>query len=1054
MVWPRLLLRSSRVVQKLKARAHIPCFQGTQTRFSTMNEDFPPTVTKSLNDKRNYRFIVLENGLRTLLISDLDGEEEPPTEDGPESKTESMSTSASESDGSDVDEDDMETEDEKAAEKMSAAALCVGVGSFSDPDDIQGLAHFLEHMVFMGSKKYPKENALDSFMAKHGGYDGANAYTDNERTCFYYEIERDYFSKSLEIFSQFFLHPLFLQDSVDREIQAVDSEFQECVPSDEDRLNHIMTQTAKPGNPMRKFHMGNLKSLKTLPEEKRVNVYSRLRTHFDRYYSAQYMTLALHSKHSLDTLEKYARDFFTDIHNNKEAKLSFHNFKGAFDTDDFRKLYKVIPVTSTHKVYITWPLPPTQHLYRVKPLEYIATLMNHEGEGSIYSYLKKRNWAYGVLGGNSGEGFDLNTTWSGLDICVTLSDTGIQHVHEVIAAVFEYIDLMKRAGPLEWFYREEQTVEENKFRWIEKGDPIDIVSKVADNMQLYPPQDFLTGNKLFFQYDPQVIIDCMEHLTVDNCNVTVLSSNFTESECSKTEYWFGTNYSMEDITMDMKRQWTGGISNGELYLPKPNSFISSDFDLKEVPPADLTQFPVLINSLSQAKLFYKKDTKFNVPKGYVKYHLKSPMVYESPKSLALFNLFVAILYQNISEPTYPALLAGYEITTTSDSTQTGLILAVDGFDNKLKEVLILVVDLLVHFSCTDDMFESIKAEQKKGYHNAIIKPDEVAKMLRWVLTEPHYITHIDRYQVIDSLTRADLMDFVDRYLRNLVIKSLIMGNYSKQEAIDIHNMVLSKLPQQNPLEETVFQTHDLVHKLPQSSHYCQVPSLNPEGTISCIVNYYHSRPGDLKKTCLNSLLQTQLSEPCFDRLRTKQQLGYTVMCVNYLTYGIMGFGILVEFTASKFSMRYVDDRLEEFMKEMRQLLENTTDEEFEELIESEITSRMIEDTCLEQEVGRYWHEITNNSYVFDRHLKEIEILEDLTKEDIIDWFTAEYSGENTKKLSIQVVGKQSACFTNGNFPDESDHTIKLLKDPEQSATPIEDINEFKAHLPLHPYTCV
>lgn len=38
------------------------------------------------------------------------------------------------------------------------------MGSYSDPTDIQGLAHFVEHMVFMGSEKYPKENEFDSLV--------------------------------------------------------------------------------------------------------------------------------------------------------------------------------------------------------------------------------------------------------------------------------------------------------------------------------------------------------------------------------------------------------------------------------------------------------------------------------------------------------------------------------------------------------------------------------------------------------------------------------------------------------------------------------------------------------------------------------------------------------------------------------------------------------------------------------------------------------------------------------------------------------------------------
>lgn len=46
----------------------------------------------------------------------------------------------------------------------AAAGLCIGTGSFHDPPEVPGLAHFLEHMVFMGSEKFPTENDFDSFI--------------------------------------------------------------------------------------------------------------------------------------------------------------------------------------------------------------------------------------------------------------------------------------------------------------------------------------------------------------------------------------------------------------------------------------------------------------------------------------------------------------------------------------------------------------------------------------------------------------------------------------------------------------------------------------------------------------------------------------------------------------------------------------------------------------------------------------------------------------------------------------------------------------------------
>lgn len=72
-------------------------------------------IIKSPQDKCSYRIITLDNQLQALLIHEPD------------------------------------------ADKASAA-LDVNVGSFADPDDIAGLAHFLEHLLFMGTAKYPEEN--------------------------------------------------------------------------------------------------------------------------------------------------------------------------------------------------------------------------------------------------------------------------------------------------------------------------------------------------------------------------------------------------------------------------------------------------------------------------------------------------------------------------------------------------------------------------------------------------------------------------------------------------------------------------------------------------------------------------------------------------------------------------------------------------------------------------------------------------------------------------------------------------------------------------------
>lgn len=83
-------------------------------------------IRKSKLDDRLFRYIRLDNQMRCLLISDADS-------------------------------------------RTSAATLNVNVGSLSDPEGVNGLAHFLEHMLFLGTKKFPDENHYSKFLTSHGG---------------------------------------------------------------------------------------------------------------------------------------------------------------------------------------------------------------------------------------------------------------------------------------------------------------------------------------------------------------------------------------------------------------------------------------------------------------------------------------------------------------------------------------------------------------------------------------------------------------------------------------------------------------------------------------------------------------------------------------------------------------------------------------------------------------------------------------------------------------------------------------------------------------------
>ncbi|KAI5283159.1 Insulinase (Peptidase M16), partial [Ascosphaera acerosa] len=175
----------------------------------------------------------------------------------------------------------------------ASAAVDVNVGSFSDPEDLQGLAHCLEHALFMGTQKYPQENAYSQYLSANSGY--SNAYTASCDTNYYFEVaagtaelpedsthangakysqslattlkETSPLYGALDRFAQFFISPLFLRETLDRELHAVDSENKKNLQSDPWRLSQLAKAVSSPEHPYHHFSTGNLQTLRDDPKE-------------------------------------------------------------------------------------------------------------------------------------------------------------------------------------------------------------------------------------------------------------------------------------------------------------------------------------------------------------------------------------------------------------------------------------------------------------------------------------------------------------------------------------------------------------------------------------------------------------------------------------------------------------------------------------------------------------------------------------------------------------------------------------------------------------------
>ncbi|XP_033884847.3 nardilysin-like [Acipenser ruthenus] len=1039
-------------------------------------------IVKSPSDPKHYRYIKLDNGLQALLISDLRGTDGKPSdseeEEGDSEEDSSGEEEVAEEDGdsgegteeeSEHEEDEQdsdfeELEDESdvkkkksCSEKQSAAALCVGIGGFSDPDDLPGLAHFLEHMVFMGSEKYPAENGFDAFLKKHGGSD--NASTDCERTVFQFDVQRKYFREALDRWAQFFISPLMIKDAIGREVEAVDSEYQLARPSDSHRKEMLFGSLAKPGHPMGKFCWGNAQTLKHEPKEKNIDIYARLREFWEQHYSAHYMTLAVQSKETLDTLEEWVREIFSKIPNNSLPKPDFSHLVDPFDTPAFNKLYRVVPVRKIHALTITWALLPQEQHYRVKPLHFISWLIGHEGTGSILSLLRKKCWALALYGGNSETGFDQNSTYSIFSISITLTDEGYQNYYQVAHLVFQYLKMLQKSGPQQRIYDEIQKIEDNEFHYQEQTDPIDYVENVCENMQLFPKPDILTGDQLMFEYKPEVISAALNLLLPDKANLLLLSPN-NEGSCPLKEKWFGTQYSVQEIEKEWSERWSGDFElNPDLHLPAENKFIATDFNLKTSDCPD-TEYPVRIVNNEKGCLWYKKDNKFKIPKAYIRFNLISPLIQKSPENLVLFDIFVNILAHNLAEPAYEADVAQLEYKLVAG--EHGFVIKVKGFNHKLPLLFNLIIDYLADFTAAPDVFSMISEQLKKTYFNILIKPDKLGKDARLLILEHSRWSMIQKYQAImKGLSVESLMSFVVKLKSQLYAEGMVQGNFTSREAMEFLHYVIQKLQFQRLSVEV--PVHFRVVELPKVPHLCKVKSLNKGDANSEVTVYYQSGPRNLREHTLMELLVMHMEEPCFDFLRTKETLGYNVYPTCRNTSGVLGFSVTVETQATKFNTEEVDKKIEEFLTSFGEKIASLTDEAFKTQVVALIKLKECEDTHLGEEVDRNWFEVVTQQYVFDRLNREIEALKLITKSELVSWFM-EHRGAGSKKLSVHVVGygekeKDKDTASSSSPPDSqsssygevSQLTFLPVSPIMADVTAIADIRAFTSTLHVYPF---
>ncbi|CAK7342588.1 unnamed protein product [Dovyalis caffra] len=280
---------------------------------------------------------------------------------------------------------------------LCAASMNVSVGYFSDPVGLEGLAHFLEHMLFYASEKYPLEDSYSKYITEHGG--SMNAFTTSDHTNFYFDVNSDCFEDALDRFAQFFIKPLMSADATMREIKAVDSENQKNLLSDAWRMSqvpfnalpHLWGRLCIPLDSSMvvlnsacydpALYEGNWDTLEVRPKEKGLDTRLELIKLYEENYSANLMNLVIYAKESLDKIQCLVEDKFQEIRNKDRNCFSFPG--QPCSSEHLQILVRSVPIKQGHKLNIVWPITPGILHYKEAPCRYLGHLIGHELEDAF-----------------------------------------------------------------------------------------------------------------------------------------------------------------------------------------------------------------------------------------------------------------------------------------------------------------------------------------------------------------------------------------------------------------------------------------------------------------------------------------------------------------------------------------------------------------------------------------------------------------------------------------------------------------------------------------------
>lgn len=863
--------------------------------------------------------------------------------------------------------------------KISCVMVIVKIGYTIDK--FNGMAHFLEHMLFNGTLKYPEENFFSEFITKNGGH--TNAFTAHNHTCYYYTIDTNALETSLEIFSHFFVSPLFKKDTVAREREAVNSEHEKNINDDDWRFQNVLKQACNKNNPYRKFSTGSNKTL-DVP-----NIDKEIKELFDLYYSSDLMTLCIVTNNEINSTSNIIKNNFDKITIKSKPHLPNQNLS-IFDSS--KSIY-VVPVADISKISLTWEIPSFKKTRHKNPINFISYLIGHEGKHTLYNLLTELGYIlslhcqiYEEIGNSSIFLID-----------VTLSEIGEKHTNTVINMIFKYIKLIKtlfeqRDKHLSELYKEQQMLNNYFFQFTEQQNPekkcmhyYETLAACDISLKYLLVINFLNDD--FDNINENAL--CILNKLVDQKCIIAYTSKIYNKTAKFIDEHYGTHYLISNDKVVVNE------CHDNLKLPMLNKYMS--FGKTIISNTDKIPIKNDIGYLFRTSEFENPNVNISL-----KIYLPTTLVNKHEYTQTL--IYFASIMLNIGHEIYMCETAGYDIDIMFDSGKINI--DIQGNYKKILQVCNFFVNSLATPQFTKDEFERTLYSFKQNDINLSFEAPytRVANYFN-KHTLLKFYTNLDRLSCYDNLS-YDNIKRLKNTIFNLGTMHLLVSGNCKQTLYSELVKVISKLKPNTEFKSNSL-LDDVKFKFDKTINIINISKENPDEKNNSVGTYLHissitNLQTDIYHKCILDVVQKFISQEYFFQLRTQEKFGYIVgsgivLTSNYRT-GNLYFRFIVQ-SPQKTSDEMIKRTLK-FIKDFSKRINNINENEFNKIIKACIITEKEPATNLSNLASEKMMELHYGLTTFDSKNIIIDCYKKLTLNDIKQFYMKKfYSNE---KLFVHV----------------------------------------------------